>query len=331
MNSFNYILGGDSVTVFIDGNSYSVNKQAKTFEMLLAAIRSGDADGVRKAVDVRKVIVDSFSTVSDKVRIEDGAVYYGDREVTGLISARVFDMLKLNLDVAPMVRFIENLMQNPSHRAFNELFGFMEACSLPITEDGYFLAYKRVRGDYKSVHDGKTDNSIGAIVEMPRNMVDENANQTCSYGLHFCSYDYLQHFSGDRIVVLKINPADVVAIPTDYNNSKGRACKYEVVGEIPLNEYKMPEYTLDENFTDSFGYDDPDEYFEEDEFIEITDEEDEDIDVELGNTSMTLRKLRGIRDGLDNGFSYSAIAAEWNISPRQVGRIHRGEAWSQVQ
>lgn len=324
MNSFNYILGSDSVTVFIDGNSYSVNKQAKTYDMLIAAIRSGDADGVRKAVDVRKVIVDSFISISDKVRIEDGVIYYDDREVTGLISARVFDMLKLNLDVAPMVRFIENMMQNPSHRAVKELFGFMEACNLPVTEDGYFLAYKRVRGDYTSVHDSKTDNSIGAIVEMPRNMVDENANQTCSHGLHFCSYDYLQHFSGQRIVVLKINPADVVAIPTDYNNSKGRACKYEVVGEIPLNEYKMPEYTLDENFTAEYGYD------ENDEFDEIIKEE-ENLDLYLGNTDMTLRKLRGIREDLKNGLSYSAISKMWDISPRQVGRIHRGEAWSNVK
>jgi hypothetical protein len=248
----------------------------------------------------------------------------------GLISARIFEMLRLQLDVKPMVMFIENLMQNPSHRAVKELFGFMEACSLPITEDGYFLAYKRVRGDYKSVHDGKTDNSIGAVVEMPRNMVDENANQTCSYGLHFCSYDYLQHFSGDRIVVLKINPADVVAIPTDYNNSKGRACKYEVVGEIPLNEYKMPEYTLDENFTTDYGYDD-DDWFEVEEFVEIDDEEDANLDEPLGNTDMTLRKLRSIRDALDNGMSYASIAVEHSISPRQVGRIHRGEAWSQVQ
>lgn len=324
MNSFNYILGSDSVTVFIDGNSYSVNKQAKTYDMLIAAIRSGDADGVRKAVDVRKVIVDSFSSISDKVRIEDGVIYYGDREVTGLISTRVFDMLKLNLDVAPMVRFIENMMQNPSHRAVKELFGFMEACNLPVTEDGYFLAYKRVRGDYTSVRDSKTDNSLGAIVEMPRNMVDENANQTCSHGLHFCSYDYLRHFSGERIVVLKINPADVVAIPTDYNNSKGRACKYEVVGEIPLNEYKMPEYTLDENFTAEYGYK------ENDEFDEIVKEE-ENLDLYLGNTDMTLRKLRGIREDLENGLSYNAISKMWDISPRQVGRIHRGEAWSNVK
>ena len=32
-------------------------------------------------------------------------------------------------------------------------------------------------------------------------------------------------------MILKINPRDVVSIPTDYNNSKGRTCRYEVIGE----------------------------------------------------------------------------------------------------
>jgi hypothetical protein len=79
------------------------------------------------------------------------------------------------------------------------------------------------------------DNSIGKIVEMERNEVDDNKDQTCSTGLHFCSQDYLPHFGNgydSRVVILKINPADVVSIPSDYNNAKGRACKYEVVGEI---------------------------------------------------------------------------------------------------
>jgi hypothetical protein len=33
-------------------------------------------------------------------------------------------------------------------------------------------------------------------------------------------------------MILKINPADVVSIPTDYNGAKGRCCKYEVVGQV---------------------------------------------------------------------------------------------------
>ena len=34
-------------------------------------------------------------------------------------------------------------------------------------------------------------------------------------------------------MVLKINPRDVVSIPNDYNNQKGRCCRYEVIDEVP--------------------------------------------------------------------------------------------------
>jgi hypothetical protein len=33
-------------------------------------------------------------------------------------------------------------------------------------------------------------------------------------------------------MILKINPRDVVSIPVDYNDSKGRCCRYEVIGEL---------------------------------------------------------------------------------------------------
>jgi hypothetical protein len=69
---------------------------------------------------------------------------------------------------------------------------------------------------------------------MPRNQVDEDKDRTCSKGLHFCSIKYLPHFSdhnGGHTMMVKINPADVVAIPADYNNTKGRCSRYEVVNE----------------------------------------------------------------------------------------------------
>ena len=33
-------------------------------------------------------------------------------------------------------------------------------------------------------------------------------------------------------MILKIDPADVVSIPTDYNGAKGRCAKYEVIAEV---------------------------------------------------------------------------------------------------
>jgi hypothetical protein len=81
-------------------------------------------------------------------------------------------------------------------------------------------------------------NAPGCVVEMERNAVDDNKDQTCSTGLHFCGMSYLSHFGGERTVIVKINPRDVVSIPSDYNDAKGRACRYEVIGELNVDPDK---------------------------------------------------------------------------------------------
>ena len=83
-----------------------------------------------------------------------------------------------------------------------------------------------------SVEDGVT------TLTMPRNKVDDNRDRTCSYGLHFCSMSYLPAYYGGRgrVLLVKIDPADVVSIPSDYDNAKGRAMRYQVVGEHTKNE-----------------------------------------------------------------------------------------------
>jgi hypothetical protein len=180
-----------------------------------------------------------------------------------------------------MCNFLANLQNNPSYRAVTELYGFLEKGKLPITEDGYFLAYKRVRNDYTDCHTGTMSNAIGTVVEMARNQVNEDPKQTCSYGLHFCSRDYLQHFgtdSGNRTVILKINPADVVAIPADYNDTKGRCCSYEVIGELehkneaplegafrPSDKYQAPVDDYEDDFEDDFEDEFDDETYATDE------------------------------------------------------------------
>jgi len=123
------------------------------------------------------------------------------------------------------------------------LYGFLEKNRLPITGDGHFLAYKKVRDNFMDVYTGTMDNSVGKFVEMERNQVNDDKNQTCSAGLHFCSESYLNHFGGERTVIVKINPRDVVSIPTDYDNAKGRACRYEVIGEVGVMPNDEEEFT----------------------------------------------------------------------------------------
>jgi len=87
---------------------------------------------------------------------------------------------------------------------------------------------------------GHIPHDIGTKVSMERADCNADRNQTCSRGLHFCSFDYLgsYHSSQGRVIIIKINPRDVTAIPNDYNDTKGRCCKLEVVGEVPEAEAK---------------------------------------------------------------------------------------------
>jgi hypothetical protein len=205
------------------------------FNTVVDALRDGDQEKAIKYLVGFAPIVDSLTEQHKGygVRIEYGVVYFNGMVIENVLTKRILRMLDEGFDIKPLELFLENLMQNPSSSAVNELYLFLEANDLSITSDGYFLAYKSVNENFTSIHDGKTDNSIGSKPSMPRNMVDDNRDRTCSQGLHFASLDYCKnHFVGDRILALKINPKDVVSIPSDYNNQKGRACTYEIIAEV---------------------------------------------------------------------------------------------------
>ncbi len=227
--SYPYLIQGNNVVVVIDNKPHTINKTHITFQKVVDAIKADDWDAVKDAIEPKKVVLNYGR---GNVSIQGETLYWKGRELHTSLAVKMIEMLKEGFPIEPMVLFMDNLYQNPSKRAVDELYGFLEKGNLPITPDGHFLAYKKVRADYMDCHSGTMDNSVGKVVEMERFDVDDNKDNTCSTGLHFCSKDYLNSFGGARTVIVKINPRDVVSIPADYNQTKGRACRYEVVGEI---------------------------------------------------------------------------------------------------
>ncbi len=227
--SYPFLIQGDNVVVVIDNKPHTINKTHITYQKVVDAIKAGDWEAVKDSVEPKKIVLNYGK---GNVSIQGETLFWKGTELHTTLAVKMIDMLREGFPIEPMVHFMDNLYQNPSKRAVDELYGFLEKGNLPITPDGHFLAYKKVRADYTDCHTGKMDNSIGQVVEMERYNVDDNKDNTCSAGLHFCSKDYLNSFSGERTVIVKINPRDVVSIPSDYNATKGRACRYEVVGEI---------------------------------------------------------------------------------------------------
>jgi hypothetical protein len=238
--SYPFLIQGKNIVVVIGTNSHTISSTHITYQKVLDAIKSGDWDAVKDLIEPKKVVINYGK---GNVEVQGEKLFWKGAELHNSLATRMISMLQEGFPVEPLVLFMENLMSNPSKRAVTELYGFLEKNKLPITSDGHFLAYKKVRRDFKDCHTGTMDNSVGQVVEMERNQVDDDQNRTCSTGLHFCSEDYLNHFSGDHTMILKINPRDVVSIPNDYNDSKGRACRYEVIGELgvdPADAFKEP-------------------------------------------------------------------------------------------
>lgn len=258
---FPYMIQGNNIVVVIDNQPHTISKTHVSFEKIKEAIRNNEWDTVRKIISPERVVIEYGK---GRISVQGEKVFWDGKEFHNALTRRMVQMLEEGFSIEPLVLFMENLNENPSYRAVNELYGFLENNSLPITPDGHFLAYKKVRKDFMDVHSGTVANKPAyeftdeekavmplvsgkkkevsvsiengvTVVAMPRNMVNDDKNQTCSEGLHFCSKEYLSHFGGDRIVILKINPRDVVSIPSDYNNSKGRACRYEITGELGVN------------------------------------------------------------------------------------------------
>ena len=232
MTQYTFIQGADSITVYVGGNAYTAQSSHVNYDKIIDGIKTGGDE---------QTMIELFDTASairkfcgGKVDIIGGVLRYEGVEVTNSLSLKILRMMEEGFDIDPMVNFFQRLKLNPSRTAQQELYDFLEAGDLPITPDGHFLAYKSVNNNYMDIHSGKFDNSIGQICEMPRGDVCDDRTRTCASGLHFAQKSYAEGFGGStsHLMVLKVDPANVVSIPMDYNNTKGRCSKYEVIGEV---------------------------------------------------------------------------------------------------
>ena len=227
------------IKVIADGKDYFISASSPLYPKAFDAFKAKDWESFFCAV-VPSVKINSLFAKYETVEVKNGLLYVDGDVVDSVVSDRLIQMLSNEVDVLPVLKFVYRLRLNPSSRAVNELYTFLEHKCLPFTESGTFLAYKAVRPNYHDKHSGRFDNSVGNVLEMPRNKVDDNKDVGCSYGFHAGTLEYASGFAGmgDKIVLVEIDPADVVSIPTDCEFQKLRTCRYKVVEEFerPLTE-----------------------------------------------------------------------------------------------
>lgn len=232
-----------SISIFFSGKMHSVPASNAAFEPLYDHLKSPDHDFdfIERLIDKPKMMA---RMTEGLVSVVGSTVYYAGTPIRSTLALKLLELLDAGFDVTPWARFMERVMANPSERSRECLFDFLDTQKTPLTEDGHFLAFKRVASDYKDIYTGTMDNTPGNVVEMPRERVNPDPSATCSYGLHVAASSYLGSYASaerNKTVVCKVDPADVVAVPRDYGFAKMRVCRYIVLGDAEEGTYEAVE------------------------------------------------------------------------------------------
>lgn len=255
-----YIVSDRSATVIHEGQPYTLDSSHPNFPSFKKALFAGDFEEAFNLLDIKKT-VHNFS--DGELSVIDGEVYYHNTKLHGVVVDKLLDLLADGMSTsAPFIKFIKNLLANPSKGSVDSLYDFLSYKALPIDDDGYVLAYKGVADDYWSksgnthttVIQGQVNergqilNSIGSTIEVLRRCVSDDRNVGCADGLHVGSFDYARDWSsGGKLLLVRFNPADAVSVPFDCECQKLRVCKYEVLSEIDYqknSEIEKPYYSV---------------------------------------------------------------------------------------
>jgi hypothetical protein len=275
-----------TVSAVVDGKAYTLTPEHPQYLRCKEALLHDRPADFQSAADTRGSIL---RLSGGSVTIQNGAVCVGTLEVSNGVVDRILQAIEERLPWEPMARFLEKLLLNPSRRSVQELFKFLDNKNLPICEDGDFLGYKRVTPEFRDLHTQTVDNRPGVVNEIARNEVDDDWRTDCSNGFHVGSMNYVSTFyeyGNNPIVLVKVNPRDVVSVPAD-DTTKLRTCRYEVVkvytGDLthafdrgdgtPLRSVS----TINPDDDDDEDEDDDDDLDEDD----YDDDEDDDLDASL--------------------------------------------------
>ena len=259
-----------SVTVFPGGRAPLVaTREHPNFVQIVDQITvSGKSeDDIIGLFDTATGLTLKFNKVSDRVSIRNGKVYFDNMPTENVLTdAIVRFYLAGHDDYMSLVNFMEKIETNPNPNSRENLFRWLSSGRFSITPDGDIIAYKAVnrktgygvvaKGDavdeYQSihsgpaivdgepVHSGPVPNNPGVIVEMARNEVTFDPHVTCSSGLHVADWSYAKNtMGGHAMLMVLVNPRDVVSVPTDYGDKKMRVCRYKVLKAVETEDTEM--------------------------------------------------------------------------------------------
>lgn len=245
---------------------------------------------VLDATDTASTVREKLTTIKgldSRLAINGNQIVFDGDPIDPVLEDRIFSML--NEDGSPrdelnwrsFSKFVDNLYKNVSEDVRSQLFGWLayeedQGNGFALTPDGCFIGFKGCAGTVEEPvsinhgtayvnderYDGAIPNKVGSVVSMPRSRVQADPAVGCSTGLHVGTYDYASNWAHGVLLTVKVDPRDVVSVPTECAAQKIRTCRYEIVGvaEGPNNTLTWGDDNWGDSEDDHYdGWEDEDE------------------------------------------------------------------------
>lgn len=239
----------ESITLFSEGGIFQATDTHPNFDKIVQLCYGGASSSrIEPLFDVSETVRRIFADLSDRVAVNDGEVYFDGEVAEPVISKQIIRLLDEGAPVRPLVKFMENIDENPSFRSRKQAFAWLNHHDITIDDDGFVIGYKGVssdgQGGYRSGFSGtatvngkqvtgRIPNSVGDVITMPRTAIDDDPNSACSSGLHIGTFSYAQGYShSGAMLKVRVNPKDIVSVPHDAAGEKIRVARYEVLAII---------------------------------------------------------------------------------------------------
>ena len=232
MNYTTLITPNVAAATFENGETKAVFSDSARYPLAVDALkRRAPEDEVRAVMDGNRWIshwsCGDFTIENNKLAWTKDPAF----ELHPALQKRLMEYAENGYPADAFVKFLDRLLKNPSRRSIETFYGFIEQQGLTIDAEGYVIGYKGVSQNLKDCYSGKFDNSPGQKPKMDRRLVDDDPANECSTGFHFGGWEYAHAF-GPRMVLVKVDPADLVCVPHDCSMGKVRVCQYEVLKEV---------------------------------------------------------------------------------------------------
>jgi hypothetical protein len=245
MNKFNLIItedGEGSVSFVSEGTLKTIPHDHPNFRAIADALVNGqDPTAIETGTSLTDLldVAKAVARLGERVSTDGTTVFFDGVPVHSNLTTTILRYRYEGRDPAGLVRFMERLASNPDEHSRQNLWDWVDAQDLTIDADGFFYAFKGVDELLNSISSGhavvdgvdyygKIPYAIGSTVTMPREEVNHNPSEGCSTGLHVGTYQYANDF-GRTLLEVKVDPADVVSVPTDCGAQKMRTCRLFVV------------------------------------------------------------------------------------------------------